>query len=139
MASLPSKVILVNRCDFLYGDGLGWNVYGICFPLKCPNFRVGNQYELISCSSSWAQIPHSQSESIVKWLKFGNPKRKHDHSTSFATSIIRPSRLQLMKYSSRHSRLFGGSSNHTYSQWDFQGPPKMGPAYGKLPILFPCL
>ena len=22
-------------------------------------------------------------------------------------------------------------------QWDFQGPPMMGPPYGKLPILFP--
>ena len=22
-------------------------------------------------------------------------------------------------------------------QWDFQGPPIMGPPYGKLPILFP--
>ena len=25
------------------------------------------------------------------------------------------------------------------SQWDFQGPPIMGPPYGKLPILFPYL
>ena len=25
----------------------------------------------------------------------------------------------------------------THSQWDFQGPPMMGPPYGKLPILFP--
>ena len=24
-----------------------------------------------------------------------------------------------------------------YDQWDFQGPPIMGPPYGKLPILFP--
>lgn len=24
-------------------------------------------------------------------------------------------------------------------QWDFQGPPIMGPLYGKFPILFPCL
>ena len=24
-------------------------------------------------------------------------------------------------------------------QWDFQGPPRMGPCYGKLPILFPLL
>ena len=23
------------------------------------------------------------------------------------------------------------------NQWDFQGPPIMGPPYGKLPILFP--
>ena len=23
------------------------------------------------------------------------------------------------------------------NQWDFQGPPMMGPPYGKLPILFP--
>ena len=24
-----------------------------------------------------------------------------------------------------------------FFQWDFQGSPKMGPPYGKLPILFP--
>ena len=37
---------------------------------------------------------------------------------------------------SQTSRKFGML---TYGQWDFQGPPIIGPAYGKLPILFPYL
>ena len=30
-----------------------------------------------------------------------------------------------------------GSQVPNTGQWDFQGPPTMGPPYGKLPILFP--
>ena len=30
-----------------------------------------------------------------------------------------------------------GNQKQPLNQWDFQGPPTMGPPYGKLPILFP--
>ena len=33
--------------------------------------------------------------------------------------------------------LYGWNLCHPTFQWDFQGPPIMGPPYGNLPILFP--
>ena len=68
--------------------------------------------------------------------------KKRDRSTKLFQSGVRNQALAMRVAKRRRSStlvLFfphlGGPIPIPFCQWDFQGPPIMGPPYGKLPIL----